>query len=146
ACCISEATESWPMPGTASATDCRTAFAFRRTPDVAAPADPAAEETVPDILSPTEDTALDAPSPADTAGARAFDSSQAALLGRSLRPVRVARDRRRAGFALPMTPPVFWLPSRESGRPARRSRPYSRRRYFFYRFELAHPSRTRGDL
>src|SRR6185437_12469067 len=73
-------------------------------------ADSAAEETVPDILSPAEDTALDAPSPADTAGARAFDNSQAALLGRSLRPVRVARDRRRAGFALPMTPPVFWLP------------------------------------
>jgi len=96
------------MPGTASATDRLAAFTLRRTPDVAAPADSAAEETVPDTLSPTEDTALDAPAPPETAGARAFDSSQAVLLGRSLRAVLLARDRRRAGLALPMSPPVFW--------------------------------------
>jgi hypothetical protein len=87
---MSEATESSPMPGTASTIDRRAALAFRRTPDVAAPADPAAEETDSDILSPIEDTALDVPAPAEAAGARAFDTSQTALPGRSLRPVMVA--------------------------------------------------------
>jgi hypothetical protein len=100
-----EATESWPMPGTASTTDCLAAFAFRRTPDVAAPAVSVTEDAVPDILSPTEDAALDTPAAVEIAGARALDISQAALPGRSLRPVLVACDTRRTGLALPMCIP-----------------------------------------
>ena len=100
------------MPGTASTTDCPAAFALRRTPDVAAPAVPATEDAAPDMVPPTEDAALDAPAAVEVAGPRAFDNSQAALPGSSLRPILVARETRLAVLA--MNPPVLIYPCQRS--------------------------------
>jgi hypothetical protein len=61
------------------------------------------------MVSPTEDAALDAPAAVEIAGARAFDNSQAALPGSSLRPVLVAREMRLAVLA--MNPPVLMSPA-----------------------------------
>src|SRR5204862_7956911 len=98
---INAATESWPMKARASATDRLATLAFCRTPDLAAPAAPAADDAASETPSATEEALV----AADRAGFRAFDSSQAALLGSSLSPVLVVRDRRRTDLVFAMRPP-----------------------------------------
>src|SRR6266516_7091927 len=98
------------MRGRASATDRLAALAFSRTLAPAAPAVPAADDAAPETPSVTEE----APVAADRAGFRAFDSNQAALVGSSLKPVVVRRDRRRARLVFPVGPPpvvpsLSWL-------------------------------------
>ena len=63
------------------------ARALRRTPAVAEPAVPAAEEAVSDTLPATEVATSEAPEEADIAGFSARDSNHAALAGSSRRPV-----------------------------------------------------------
>jgi hypothetical protein len=89
------------MRGTAPATDRLAALALCRTLDLAAPAALAVDEAAPE----TSPAAEEAPAAADVSGLSAFDSSQAALLGRSPKPVLMRRDGRRAGLAVPMRPP-----------------------------------------
>jgi hypothetical protein len=62
------------------------------------------------MLLPTDDTTLVVRSAVEAAGGRAFDNTQAALLGSSVKPIRAARDIRRASFALVMVLPVVKSP------------------------------------
>src|SRR4029077_2838271 len=89
------------MRGMASTTDRLAVLALCRTVDPAPPAASAADDATSEIPSLTEET----PEAADSAGFKAFDSSQAALSGSSIRPVLVIRDKRRTDPVFPMRPP-----------------------------------------
>ena len=92
--------------GRASPIACRADLAFFRTPDAADPAaavaDPAAAVAVPDTCSAAEDAASAASAATPPAGRSAFDSSHAALTGRSVRPdlITCGKPRARAVLAI----------------------------------------------